>query len=372
MKPLSPVFAELARRYRRRHAGRTGRGERAVVVPLEELLRSAGCADGDAREVAEQELKAAEQAGVLERVPHHPRDPSNIGAIRVQPENESAFFRHLGEVSPASERAALAVQFASARATVVPESCRNGWTALLDRLEQAALTGGPMDPFERQAGDANAELLTLLPRLLAWEGESLMRFASCVLCDNSKRLEQLQGKLERLLPEITAGTLTGLESLGILTNPRSALVHGPLRLRIDGEWLDLGRLAGAFRLSQADILRADLIETTARRCLTVENETTFHELAKLRSGELLIQTSFPGSGTLALLARLPNTLEFHHFGDSDPAGFEILRVLREQSGHDFQPLHMAPGRLPFEQESLGRPTSPAWPFYPNPEAEEGV
>src|SRR6266550_4683277 len=30
------------------------------------------------------------------------------------------------------------------------------------------------------------------------------------------------------------------------------------------------------------------IETPAHRCLTVENETSFHELAKLRSGELLI------------------------------------------------------------------------------------
>jgi len=34
--------------------------------------------------------------------------------------------------------------------------------------------------------------------------------------------------------------------------------------------------------------RASRIETAACRCLTVENETSFHELAKLRSSELLI------------------------------------------------------------------------------------
>jgi len=93
-----------------------------------------------------------------------------------------------------------------------------------------------------------------------------------------------------------------------------------------------------------------------------EHETTFHELAKLQSGELLIQTSFPGSATVALIRSLPATLEWWHFGDSDPAGFEILRVLRERTGRDFRPLHMEPGRVPYEQESLGRPRR-EWPFY---------
>jgi len=127
-----------------------------------------------------------------------------------------------------------------------------------------------------------------------------------------------------------------------------------------------GHLHGSYRLAQEDIQRASEIATTARRCLTVENETSFHELAKLRSGELLVQTSYPGSGTLALMRRLPVTMEFWHFGDSDEAGFDILRVLRDKSGRDIQPLHMERGRIPFEQESLGRPTKPTWPFYERP------
>jgi hypothetical protein len=129
------------------------------------------------------------------------------------------------------------------------------------------------------------------------------------------------------------------------------------------DWLDLGRLHGAFRLSQTDLDRAESVETTARRCLTVDNEASFHELAKLRSGALLLQTRFPGSATLALLKQLPEALEFHHFGDSDEAGFEILRDLRERSGRNFQPLHMERGRLPAEQEALGAPRD-EWPFYP--------
>ena len=132
---------------------------------------------------------------------------------------------------------------------------------------------------------------------------------------------------------------------------------------MDGQWLDLGRLHGAFRLAQEDIERAEEITTTARRCLTVENETSFHELAKLKSAELLIQTSYPGSGTLKPLQRLAAEIEFWHFGDSDEAGFDILRVLREKPGRSFLPLHMQRGRLRFEQESRGRPNRKHWPFY---------
>jgi len=132
---------------------------------------------------------------------------------------------------------------------------------------------------------------------------------------------------------------------------------------MEGTWLDLGMLHGSFRLSQTDIERAKKIETSSLRCTTIENETTFHELAKLRSGELLICTSYPGSGTVALLRHLPPKIDCWHFGDSDAAGFEILRVLRDKSGRDFRPLPMQAGRFPFEQESLGRPTLNSWPFY---------
>lgn len=367
MKPVPPVLSELARRYRARHAGRTGRGRRAVMEDLEELLRTAGCSEGDARAAAECALREAERAGVLERVPHHPRDPEHIAGIRVRPENEEAFFRHVGEAAPSATRTALAIQFAEAMEIPVPEPWRSGWRSWLDALRRAALEGGSVEPFEREAGPGNAELLTLVPRVLAWRGESLIRFASCVLCGDSKRLEVLSGRLGRALGAVTEGAMMSLDEVGIVRNPRSVLVHGPLRLRLDGAWLDLGCLEGAVRLSETDVARATAVETTARRCLTVENETSFHELTKLRSGELLIQTSFPGSGTLALLRKLPDTLEFHHFGDSDAAGFQILEDLQARSGRDFRSLHMVRGRTPAEQEALGRPQKAIWPFYDSAE-----
>ena len=135
----------------------------------------------------------------------------------------------------------------------------------------------------------------------------------------------------------------------------------------------------------------------------MENETSFHELAKLQSGELLVQTSYPGTATRELLRHLAGVQEFWHFGDSDPNGFDILRVLREQTKRPVLPLHMRFWALPkttvltseqrkltralcdspslhaeekaevkkmskssaglFEQESLLKPAIKQWPFY---------
>ena len=140
------------------------------------------------------------------------------------------------------------------------------------------------------------------------------------------------------------------------------------------------------------------------RCVSIENETTLHELAKLGGPDLLIGTSFLGSGTRRLLGRLPPAMEFWHFGDSDPAGFAVLADLRERARRPVGALQMiwrpARRRVPlsdadrrtverllgspwlessekdvlryqienddkgaFEQETLGPPTLSAFPYY---------
>ncbi|HET9184079.1 MAG TPA: Wadjet anti-phage system protein JetD domain-containing protein [Candidatus Angelobacter sp.] len=375
--PAAPQLRDaIARKYERLQAGRTGRASRDTLISLEELLREADCHEGEQRAAAERELVELQRIGALALEPVHNRDRCNVGWIRFSLANESAFYQQLGRPSPTEIRAALATQFATAVAVEVPERWREGWRKWCERLREAAASGRSVQPFDRHPSRDNAELLALLPKLLAWDGDSLVRFASCVLCGDSKRLEtlgplerngefsgQLRGKLGRLLSDITNGEIETLDDLGIIPNPRFALVHGPLLLRRGGDCIDLTRLLGPFRLSQIDIENSGEVNTTAKRCLTIENETTFHELAKLRSGELLVQTSFPGSGTLALLRRLPESLEFWHFGDSDGAGFEILDVLRARTGRDLRPLHMQRGRIPAEQEALGRPTRRTWPFY---------
>ena len=413
MNVPSPILRALARLYAESNAGRTGLGQRDFLVDLKKLLAAAQCMDGDDRELAMRHLH--EQDGNLLTLEGPHRDRDIIHQVRFPVANEGRLFAAVNEPSPTARRQQLAQQFAVAARSTIPEGWRAGWTDYCTRLQQAALQGAAIHPFSRDDRQSNAELLDLVPRLLAWPAEgggSLLRFASCVLTGYSKRLGELaaednaglrRGKLGAILEQVTGGQVRSLEDLGILPTPRFALVHGPLRLELDGTWLDLSRLQGPCRLSETDLLRASRVDCPARRCLTIENETSFHELAKLNSGELLICTSYPGSATLALLAKLPATLEFWHFGDSDPEGFDILRDLRTRCGRTFQSLFMTwrpaaaapaldladrrlitrllelPAMKPehqalqqmlqaghkgrFEQESLGRPTQPTWPFY---------
>jgi len=413
MKSHSPILRALARLYAESKAGRTGDGQRDFLVDFKKLLAVAECEDGDDRETAICQLR--ELDGKLLRLEGPRRDADIIHQVRLPLANEANLFALLGELSPAERRQRLAQQFAEAVHADLPDRWRASWQKYCAELQQAAIRGAAIAPFSRDDLATNSELLALVPRLLAWHAkgdESLLRFASCVLTGNSKRLGELaaeddtgnrRGKLGAILERVTDGELRSLEDVGILQAPRFALVHGPIRLLLDDEWLNLGVFQGPCRLSETDITRASKVETSARRGLTVENETSFHELAKLRSGELLLCTSYPGSATLALINKLPNALEFWHFGDSDPEGFDILRDLRERTRRPFRSLHMnwrpaadsptldaaeirlvnkllkssamqserevlktmlnAGKKGSFEQESLGQPTQREWPFY---------
>jgi len=413
MKTASPALAALGRLYAESKAGRTGAGQRDFLVDFKKLLTEARCSDGDERASAENDLRRLD--GSLIALDKHPRDPNIIEQVRLPLEKEAAFFELLGADSPTRHRRTLAAQFADAARLNVPLEWTVAWRDYCAALENAALNGEAIAPFSRDDRAGNHELLHLVPRLLDWRaqgGDSLIRFASCVLTGKSKRLEELAarndqrrqtGKLGAILEQLSGGKLSCLEDVGIWPAPRSVLAHGPLRLNLGGQWLDTSGCQGPFRLSETDILGATTVETDAARCVTVENETSFHELAKLQCGDLLVCSSYPGSATRALLRRIPDALDWWHFGDSDPEGFDILRDLRERSQRPFQALHMrwrlSPGAPPltpagrrllqrlcqsetmrqerpvlerilsegnlgaFEQESLGKPTTRGWPFY---------
>ena len=404
MKLRSPVLLKLAEMYEESAAGRHGDGKLDFQPLIEDVLAGAGCGEGDARELAERDLRAAREAGVIALVPIHRRDPNHFAKIRLAPENEASFFSYLGLSSPTAKRAEWATLFGEAARWPVPERFVEAWCAFCLRRAQAALSWREMKPFDLNDPAGGREMLALLPRLLAWEGRHLVRWASSVICSHSKFLERRQKTFEFLLAEATANLAPTYESLGILPVPPGVTFHGPLRLRIGTEWRDFRDLHGPATLSGADVERITACECEARRCLTVENATPFRSLAALRSGELLIHTSYANGATLALLGHLtalPSRPEFWHFGDTDPSGFHILADLRERSGIPFRSFQMsfrssanapllrerelalitelvpkmpaeraaleamlvAQNKGDFEQESLKPPIHASWPFY---------
>ena len=404
--PATPsrIMAEVANRYRRTKAARTGVAGRSRLIDYEDLLNTSGCKDGEERHLAERDLELAEKQGLLEIIRH--RRTGLRQQVRVIAEKESELFALVGVPAPSAVRANIRALIENAKRLPVPENRNAEWTTFCDKMVEDVINGRSIAPFDRDNLAEIEEMLSLLAKLLSWKGESLIRFASSLLCQDSKRLEELKARLEDCLSRITSETITSLTDLGILANERSVWIHGPLKIILpDGE-IDLTLLQSPVRLCLSDLIRGTLT-TPSSRFLTVENQAMFHELCKLRSGVVLASSGSEGgfahSAVIGFMRQIPSELECWHFGDSDPKGFEILADLRERSGRAIHSFHMsyrpdfasspltkddlitidrlllsafltvdekqqletmrhAGRRGQFEQESFGSP-APNWPFY---------
>jgi hypothetical protein len=337
---MNATLQELAALYRRSTAARTG-PVKDYTFDWEKFLRVTNRHDGDARELAEQELLEAERvSGGVFLIDRHPRTGEKEVLRLKRDGGEAWLFCATGWTSPTEERKELAAFFQEAADYSIPEKYSSTWKAWCSTLVELALNGGSIAPFNRDDRNGNATLLRALSGILNWKDESLIRYASSVICRDSKALQTLSPRLLAALRAITRQETIALEDFGITETPRAVFIHGPLALELAGGRIDFGLLSGPVAISATDLEEARSVESPARLCLTVENESVFRELAKKRTGHLLVQTSFPGAATRLLFERLPADLPCSHFGDSDPAGFDILRDLREKTGREFKPVMM--------------------------------
>lgn len=305
--------------------------------------RPGGVLEGEAYDLAMEELHAAD-GRIVTLEWENKRARTTLRKIRLSPAKEREFYEWIGRESPTVRREQWAVLFREAVAWNVPERWCAGWSEFCARRADNARCWRAMDPFRVAQMMRGRQMLEFTARLLAWEGRRLVRYASYDITGDSKRLEKWQGSLEQLLAETTGGAVRDFASHGLLPMPRVATIHGPLRVWKGNRLaLDAAELADAATLSVDDTTCASRIETDAMRCLILENKAPFLEIAKLRSGVLLVWSSFPNAATVALLRRLHAThpgLEFFHHGDTDPAGYDILRDLRHQTGIPIQAQHM--------------------------------
>jgi hypothetical protein len=293
-------------------------------------------------------------------------------------------------------------QFSAKAHPLLPDA----WNALSSRLKAEFAIPRAVEPFRWMEAKRVEELLKLVFDLTTreWPEGTLIRDASTQIGRDSKYLEAQQSFIERAL-ELLLGRETPLEALGIQTSNSVLHYSGPLVLHFADHSKPLD-LRFESTLSVAELERASHITTSAERLLTVENrKTTFLQLSRADAQRttLIVATSFPTQAVRLLLQKLPQGFPHHHFGDTDPTGWDILRKLREVSGRTVHPFHMhwrpqanaspltqrdqqilsrlladtrmvdcrdelkamleAGTKGDFEQESLGRPVLDGWPFY---------
>src|SRR5688572_12826012 len=218
----SSVLRTLARIYAQSRAGRTGQGAQDKLVDFKELLLAAGAEHGEERASAERDLDLAEANGLVE-LHRHPKDATIIYKVRLRLKKEGEFFAALG--LPEADRGRLSASFRDAARMKVANGWQEKWADYFGRLEAAARVGGAIFPFSRTDLPRNSELSRITAEVLAWEGESLIRFVSCSVCGDSKQLQSLRGKIETILGNMSAGRVRSLQELGILETPRSCLLH---------------------------------------------------------------------------------------------------------------------------------------------------
>lgn len=373
---------------------------RAFRRDWEKLLDDAGLTSAEERQAAQRDAEKLP----LKLIPFRHK-PRFIDKIEVPLESEAWLHAQFGSQTGAeAQQAALAVveQFSAKSHPLLPEE----WNVLLSHLKAEFALPHAVEPFRWREANRVEELLKLLFDLTSrdWPEGTLIRDASMQIGRDSKYLEAQQSFIERAL-ELLLGRETPLEAHGIQTSNSVLHYSGPLVLHFADHSKPLD-LRFESTLSVAELERATHLTTTAQRLLTVENrKTTFLQLtcADASRSTLIVATSFPTQAVRLLLQKLPPDLPHHHFGDTDPAGWDILRKLREVSCRTVHPFHMhwcpqsnaAPltqrdqqilSRLladpsmtdchdelhamreagtkgDFEQESLGRPTLEQWPFY---------
>lgn len=395
--------------HRRWYAAR-GKGvrsfQRAFRCGWEELLDDAKISSAEDRGQSVREAEDWENKGML-CLHRHRHRRYLIEAISLPLEAENQWCEMLG--------VRLGLHVAEDLRPLVERWSRHGhdafsfeWKALCDcfllALQEAKSVAGLEWDKPMEVEELFAAMHWLTSRDVTVEIP--VRQASVELGHDSKWLENQRTRLERLLALMMSAP-SGLEQWGVMPQEYLLEMSGPLRLHFaDGSEVDVDPLQAVVAISSADIRRALRISSSAWRVLTVENrKTTFRQLAIANRDRttLLIASSYPTQALCDLIAKISPSIPWHHFGDTDPAGWHILSTMRRKSGWAVKPFLMrwrdremsmplsardqillenmlndpmmedvhgdlclmqkSGGKGDYEQESLGPPDLCEWPFF---------
>lgn len=187
-------------------------------------------------------------------------------------------------------------------------------------------------------------LLQAAEAVLENREEIFIRNFSIKLFHDSKRMEQLAGKLSSLLYQYGEfqEKETVLEECGIVHTPTYVMLKGNVKLILGGQKLDLSSLQGDIALSTESLKELRDIVVLGARVVTVENLTSFHDYPAAEDCVIYLggfHNQVKRDFLLYLYER-NREKEYRHFGDIDAGGFYILEHLKKKTGIGFRPLYM--------------------------------
>lgn len=335
----NPVIKALASAYRASRAGSTGKAARAFSISYEKLVHERAVVSVAEERRAYSIFLRLEAACVL-RLSRKPLARGVIKSVFIDIDSEARFFALLNEAPPRRERHEIVAVLAAHLEVLGDHPFISDWRAALEEAIEDVTHGRSPDGLPNDANLYDEILRATAVVIKNQQPISLRRLSSEKLGD-SKLLQRRRDSIERFMAQFLAPDMATLEAWQVADEPPAIQLHGPLGVELDDALIsEVGQLS-PYTISDEALSRAKRVYSSARRCISIENFATFREMASSRSGDLLIHTSYPSRSVVALLRALPAKMPLYHWGDTDPWGYDILRVLREKAGREIRALRMS-------------------------------
>jgi len=335
----NPVIKALAAAYRASQAGTTGQATRAFSIRYEKLVHDRAQADVPTERTAREVLLRLESAGIL-RLTRKPLAREKILSVFLQPGAEAEFFALLRETPPTQQRDVAIAQLTAHLYALANHPHGPAWaTALRDGIQD--ITDGRLP--EGLPGNllARDQVLRATAAILLNPAPIPLRRLSAEQLHDSKLIGERREAIERFMAQFLPPDLCSLEAWQVVESPPMVQFRGPLGLATDDRLVGEISPGGPYTVTDETLRKAIRVYTSAPRCLSIENYTVFLEMAAAHPSELFIHTSYPSSSVIRLLNLLPSTIPLQHWGDTDPWGYDILRVLRLKTNRAIAPFKMA-------------------------------
>lgn len=182
------------------------------------------------------------------------------------------------------------------------------------------------------------EIFLILDKLDNQKEEISRRTFSSKYLNDSKRLETILSKIEKIIKECTnLDTEDILSNYNVYKNPTFIYLKGSITIKINNQIIDLNKLSHELILSSNHLKNLELINLSVDNIITVENLTSFYEYP-INNSLIIYLGGYHNEIRKNFLLKLFNfnkDLNFYHSGDIDAGGFYILNHLIKDTNINF-------------------------------------
>lgn len=188
------------------------------------------------------------------------------------------------------------------------------------------------------------QILKVLTQIFKVQEDTYRRDFSVEVLGDSKAFEKIESKVKDVL--YTYGDFSEkdaiMEELHIVRNPVHMFFKGDAVLFFENQQLDLSNFHGDIGLSSEALQDIINMNVRAKRIVTIENLTTFHDFCEPDTFAIYLG-GYHNSRCRTFILQVykeNSDKEYFHYGDIDVGGFQIWQHLCEQTEIMFKPLYM--------------------------------